>query len=236
MVHVAPGMATLPSGSVNTPAFLIDAFEVTNEDYARFLSAGGYANAAFWPDAIVVGGQRVARSEALRRFVDRTNLPGPRSWSGGTFPEGKARHPVTGVSWYEASAFAKWAGKELPAYAQWWRAAVDTADGGFPWGTDTKSATVRANFGQSGTREAGSYPSGVSPFGCYDMAGNVREWLNAVQPGGTLRGVTGGSWQDEAYMFEPSHLEWFEPAYANDAIGFRLVTPAAATVEQGAPR
>lgn len=236
MVFVEAGVAAVPGGDVSTPAFFIDAFEVTNEDFARFLSAGGYANVAFWPDVMVIDGQRVARAEALRRFVDRTNLPGPRSWSGGTFAEGKARHPVTGVSWYEASAFAKWAGKELPAYPQWWRAAVDTASGGLPWGTDARSAAARANFGQAGTVDVGSYPSGVSPFGCFDMAGNVREWLSDVQPGGARHSVTGGSWLDEVYMFEPSHTEWFEPAYANQAIGFRLVTPATAAVGQGAPR
>jgi serine/threonine-protein kinase len=103
-----------------------------------------------------------------------------------------------------------------------------------PWGSDTKSAEVRANFGHVGTREVGSYPQGVSPFGCFDMAGNVREWLSDQQPGETRRAVTGGSWLDEVYMFEPSHTEWFEPSYANDAIGFRLVTPVPGRAGQGA--
>jgi formylglycine-generating enzyme required for sulfatase activity len=235
MVPIEAGTATLTGGSVQVPAFLIDAFEVTNEDYVRFVSAGGYANPSFWPETMIAAGRPVPRAEALRRFVDRTNLPGPRFWSGGTFPEGRARHPVTGVSWYEASAFARWAGKRLPTYAQWWRAAVDTAAGGLPWGSDMKTATLRANFGQAGTREVGAYPSGVSPFGCYDMAGNVREWLGDAQPGGPRRDVTGGSWQDEVYMFEPSHVEWFEPSYANEAIGFRLVTMEPASGGQGAP-
>ena len=200
------------------------AYEVTNEEFARFVTAGGYANPAYWPDAMSVDGRSVPRSQALQKFVDRTNLPGPRFWSGGTFPEGKGRHPVTGVSWYEAAAYARWAGKRLPAFAEWWRAAMDTAADGFPWGKDAKTAETRANFGQTGTREVGSYPAGLSPFGCYDMAGNVREWLADAQPDNSRRAVAGGSWLDPVYMFEPTHLEHFDPAYANEAIGFRLVS------------
>jgi formylglycine-generating enzyme required for sulfatase activity len=225
MVPVPAGVANVPGHASQTPAFLIDAHEVTNEDFARFVTAGGYSNAAFWPDTMIVDGRTVPRSEALRKFVDRTNLPAPRTWSGGRVPDGKARHPVSGVSWYEASAYARWAGKELPTYAQWWRAAMDTAADGFPWGTDTKTADKRANFSQAGTREVGTLPSGVSAFGCYDMAGNVREWLRDAQPGNSRRGVTGGSFLDEIYMFEPSHIEHFDLAYANEAIGFRLVAP-----------
>ena len=223
MVAVDAGAANLPGASVTVPAFFIDAYEVSNEDFARFVTSGGYGNAAFWPDTLTIDGRSVPRDEALGRFVDRTKLPGPRSWSRGTFPEGKAKHPVSGVSWYEAAAFARWAGKELPTYVQWWRAAMDTRRDGFPWGSDAKTAERRSNFSQDGTREVGTFPAGLSPFGCYDMAGNVREWLRDEQPTGLRRSVTGGSWLDPPYMFEPSHLEWFDPMYANEAIGFRLV-------------
>jgi formylglycine-generating enzyme required for sulfatase activity len=234
MVPVSTGMANVPGGARSTPAFLIDAHEVSNEDFARFVTAGGYANQGLWPDTMSVDSRSLPRPEVLHRFVDRTNLPGPRTWSGGRFPEGKARHPVNGVSWYEASAYARWAGKELPTYAQWWRAAMDTGSDGFPWGTDTRTAEKRANFSQSGTREIGALPSGLSPFGCYDMAGNVREWLRDAQAGDSRRSVTGGSFLDEIYMFEPSHIERFGPAYANEAIGFRLVAPLTTAGPDGA--
>ena len=226
MVPVRPGRANLPGHAVDVPAFFIDAYEVTNEQFARFVAAGGYSNAALWPDPMMVDGHAVPRSELLRRLVDRTNLPGPRTWSGGRYPDGKAQHPVDGVSWYEAAAFARWLNKDLPTYPQWWRAAMDTASEGFPWGTDTKNADRRANFNQAGTREVGAFPAGVSPFGCYDMAGNVREWLRDAASGDARRSMTGGSFLDEMYMFEPSHIERFDPTYANEAIGFRLVATA----------
>jgi formylglycine-generating enzyme required for sulfatase activity len=226
MVPVDAGAANLPSGAASVPAFFIDAYEVNNDDFARFVTAGGYSNAAIWPETILVDGRSVPRADAVGRFVDRTKLPGPRGWSRGTFPEGKAKHPVSGVSWYEAAAFARWLGKDLPTYAQWWRAAMDTTRDGFPWGPDAKNAERRANFSQDGTREVGSFPAGISSFGCYDMAGNVREWLRDAPPDGLRRSVTGGSWLDPTYMFEPSHLEWFDPMYANEAIGFRLVVTA----------
>jgi formylglycine-generating enzyme required for sulfatase activity/predicted Ser/Thr protein kinase len=225
MVPVDAGTANLAGVTGSTPAFLIDAYEVSNDEFARFVTAGGYANPAYWPDTMSIDGRTVPRSQALQKFVDRTNLPGPRFWSGGTFPEGKARHPVTGVSWFEAAAYARWAGKRLPTFAEWWRAAMDTAADGFPWGKDAKTAEARANFGQTGTREVGSFPAGLSPFGCYDMAGNVREWLADAQPGNERRAVAGGSWLDPVYMFEPTHLERFDPTYANEAMGFRLVAP-----------
>lgn len=212
-----PGMAV--------PAYLIDTHEVRNAHYLKFVAAGGYRDQTFWPETLLVNGKPTPWAAALRAFVDRTGLPGPRSWSGGTFPEGKAEHPVVGVSWYEATAYARWLGKDLPTREQWWRAALGDSHAAFPWGNDVKTAEIRANFGLVGTRPAGSTPLGVSPFGCFDMAGNVREWLREPASNPALRSVVGGSWEDPAYMFELSHTEAFDPAFANQSIGFRLVRP-----------
>jgi formylglycine-generating enzyme required for sulfatase activity len=95
----------------------------------------------------------------------------------------------------------------------------------FPWGDDVMSTDTRANFGLKSTEPVESHPLGVSPFGAFDMAGNAREWLRDVadEPGRRL--VVGGSWQDPTYMFEPSHGESFDPAFASDIIGFRIVRP-----------
>ncbi len=222
MVYVDTG--ALADGS-RVDAFLIDKYEITNEEFLRFVLAGGYRNGAFWDPALVIKGGMVPWNSAVKLFVDRTGIPGPRSWSGGKYPEGTARHPVAGVSWYEANAYARWAGKELPTWNQWWRAAVGEAAAVFPWGSDVRSVQARANFGLTGAQDVGSYPLGVSPFGCFDMAGNVREWLMHPEAGGARRTVVGGSWKDPEYMFEPGHAEMFDPAFANDGIGFRCVRP-----------
>ena len=218
------GSPVSPSG-VAVPAFLVDKYEVTNAGFLKFVAAGGYRDQTFWPETLIVNGKPSPWAEAVKAFVDRTGLPGPRSWSGGGFPEGKGDHPVVGVSWYEATAYARWLGKALPTREQWWRAALGETRGAFPWGNDVRTAEIRANFGLVGTRPVGSYPLGVSPFGCFDMAGNVREWLRDPAPDAALRFVVGGSWEDPAYMFELSHTEVFDPAFANQAIGFRLVRP-----------
>jgi len=233
--HLAParrdteGTVLVPEGDVDlgtsrerVPAFLIDRNEVTNARFLRFVNGGGYSNRDLWPD---LAGAPGGRDAVLAGFVDRTGVHAPRFWSGATFPEGHADHPVVGVTWYEAAAFALWSGKQLPSLAQWRRAAVDGSANVFPWGAEVKGAEARANFDVIGTRPVASYPSGLSPFGCYDLAGNVREWL-LMQRDDRRRAVTGGSWMDPSYMFELSHVEWFDPGYSNEAIGFRLVMDA----------
>jgi hypothetical protein len=86
------------------PAFLIDRYEVTNEAFMAFVADGGYRDRAFWRDTLQLQEGSVPFETAVETFVDRTGLPGPRTWTGGTFADDRARHPVTGVSWYEARA------------------------------------------------------------------------------------------------------------------------------------
>ncbi|GMR22401.1 MAG: hypothetical protein BMS9Abin37_0749 [Acidobacteriota bacterium] len=227
MVFVVEGTASIlgnMDGGVTVPSFFIDRTEVTNAQFLEFVAAGGYRNADLWPEPLIVDGEPISWTEAMSRFVDRTSIPGPRRWSGGTYPESRADHPVVGVSWYEASAYAKWREKELPSWDQWWRAALGARGEVFPWGMDVRYIDLRSNFGLVGTRPVGSYPLGISPFGGHDFAGNVREWLRAPSSEGKRR-VVGGSWLDPSYMFEPTHAESFDPAYANEAIGFRCTKP-----------
>jgi hypothetical protein len=225
VVRVEEGSSLILASEENVPAFLIDRHEVTNGQFSEFVAAGGYRNPEFWPNTLRIDGETEPWEKIVARLLDRTGIPGPREWSGGTYPEGEGDHPVAGVSWYEASAFARWAGKELPTWEQWWRAALGETGEVFPWGNDVMTVEARANFELVGTQPVDSYPLGVSPYGCSDMAGNVREWLRDLDTGDRARAI-GGSWQDPTYMFEPSHTESFDPAYANPAIGFRCVKSA----------
>jgi hypothetical protein len=231
MVFVEEGKSPAASGGASVPAFFMDRTEVTNAQFRKFVAAGGYRDQTFWPETLLVNGHPLPWAKAVEQFVDRTGLPGPRYWSNGSFPVGQGDFPVVGVSWYEAAAFSRWIGKTLPTAAQWWRAALGDSGGVFPWGSDVQTAELRSNFGSVGARPVGTFPLGVSPYGCEDMAGNVREWLLDPFASTTRRIVVGGSWQDPSYMFEAAHMETFDPTYASEAIGFRLVAPAAGRVE-----
>jgi eukaryotic-like serine/threonine-protein kinase len=124
-------------------------------------------------------------------FRDRTGRLGPASWEVGTFPQGQEDHPVSGVSWYEAAAFAEFAGKSLPTVYHWVAAA------GLPLAA---YITPLSNFTASGPAPGGRYAA-ITPAGAYDMAGNVREWtFNEMAPDST-RYLLGGSWNDPGYMF-----------------------------------
>jgi formylglycine-generating enzyme required for sulfatase activity len=220
MVKIEKGVS---QNGISIPAFLIDKHEVTNAEFFDFVSAGGYREKKFWPENIIIDGLPTPWESAIRSFVDKTGISCPRFWSGAKYPEGEKDHPVVGISWYEARAYAHWAGKDLPTWDQLWLAALGETDSVFPWGNDVKTTHLRANFGLKGTQPVGSYPLGVSPFGCFDMAGNVREWLRDSASRGKLPTVVGGSWKDPSYMFEPSHAESFYPDFASGAIGFRCV-------------
>lgn len=231
MVFVEAGAVQGPMADQFTgreiPPFLIDRHEVTNEEFMTFVADGGYRDRSLWPDTLLLGDRRLPFDDVAAVFQDRTGLPGPRDWTGGTFPDARAQHPVTGVSWYEAAAYAAWAGKELPTLAQWWRAALGDADRPYPWGSDHATLDQRSNFSMSGTTPVDRHTAGMSPWGAFDMAGNVREWLRD-EAEGTRHPAIGGSWQDPTYMFYTPNIERFVPGFASEAVGFRLVKPVPA--------
>ena len=208
--------------------YFIDKYEVSNREYQAFVSAGGYRDRAYWRYPFVDAGRTLSWDEAMRRLVDRTGLPGPRGWSGGSPPEGHLDHPVTGVTWYEAAAYAASLGKTLPTIYQWEKAARDGVwvvgnERVMPWGIgDAKDITTRANFDGPGTVPVESLEFGMSPYGCFNMAGNVTEWLRNEAPGGFL--ATGGCWADPPYIF--GEYGTLPGLHSSDRIGLRCALTA----------
>ena len=143
---------------------------------------GGYRRKELWTQPFIAHRPPAPWNEAIARFTDRTGRPGPATWEGGSYPAGQANYPVTGVSWYEAAAYAAFAGAALPTIYHWSRAA-------FTWAG--AAIVPLSNFAGRGLAPVGRY-QGVGPFGTSDMAGNAREWcLNAgghraVHPGRRL--------------------------------------------------
>jgi eukaryotic-like serine/threonine-protein kinase len=194
--------------------FFIDVHEVTNREYKRFVETGGYQQRARWTYSFSLDGRRLSWEVAMARFKDKTGRPGPATWEAGDYPPEQADYPVTGVSWYEAAAYAKFVGKELPTIWHWSRAA----------GTSASAAIVPAsNIAGKGPARVGAYP-GVGPYGTYDMAGNAREWCWNETAG--QRYILGGGWNDLSYAFNNAYTQ--PPFDRSPTNGFRLVTYNAA--------
>jgi cephalosporin-C deacetylase-like acetyl esterase len=201
---VPPGMVRIPGdrpmiymagltqvSSVDLVDYFIDRFEVTNDQYKGFVSAGGYARRDYWQEPFIKEGRAVSWDEAMREFVDATGHPGPATWRNGEFPEGQADYPVTGVSWYEAAAYAAYAGKRLPTCFHWIQAAGDTY-------SDTAFMIPASNLEGQGPSPAGGF-QGMSYAGVYDMAGNAKEWCwNEI---GGKRLALGAAWNESQYFF-----------------------------------
>ncbi|HEV8131054.1 MAG TPA: protein kinase [Acidobacteriota bacterium] len=222
---------------VKLDRYFIDKFEVSNREYKEFVSAGGYLKQQFWTRPFVRQGRTLSWQEAMRELKDRTGLPGPRSWSNQSFPDGKSDHPVTEITWYEAAAYAAFHGKSLPTIFQWEKAARNGASSPFgltmPWGLLREITDPRANFNSMGTVPVRSLQFGMSPFGAYNMAGNASEWCLNETSEGVI--TSGGSWGDPAYVF--GHYGTYPAFYSSDRLGFRCVlNPSGATGDQGALR
>jgi formylglycine-generating enzyme required for sulfatase activity len=138
-----------PQRQVFVDTFLIDAYEVSNDQYAAFIQATGH--------------------------------PTPSGWKDRFYPLGQAKFPVTGITWSDASAYAAWLGCRLPTEVEWEKAARGTDGKTYPWGNQFIAAACNFSGSKLGRpAQIGTYIGGRSPYGVYEMAGNIAEWVADV--------------------------------------------------------
>ncbi|MGW2917692.1 formylglycine-generating enzyme family protein [Streptomyces angustmyceticus] len=159
-------------------------------------------------------------------FVSATGHQAPQHWPGGRCPVALATHPVVWVTWYDATAYARWAGKSLPTARQWEKAARGPRGGAYPWGNEPTAA--KANVAEAGIRATtpvSRYQSGVSPYGVFDMCGNVWEWCSSEERPGTGRyELKGSAFTSPFTRAAPSLRNAANAAMKDNDTGFRCVT------------
>ena len=174
------GFESLPA--VPVVSYWIDKFEVTNAEFKRFVDQGGYEKRQYWKYEFRREGKVLSWADGMKLFVDKTNRPGPATWITGEYPKGEDQHPVMGVSWFEAEAYAEFSGKSLPTIYHWTAAASPT---------DSSSLIPASNFSGKGPSPVGAY-RGMSWCGAYDMARHVKEWCSNPATSGR-RYIMGGA-------------------------------------------
>jgi hypothetical protein len=189
------GLETLEKKRVGE--FLVDRFEVTNKEYKRFVDQGGYNNKNYWDFPIYKEGKEISWESAMDIFVDNTGKQGPAGWEVGQYPDGQEDYPVAGISWYEACAYAAFIGKRLPTVYHWsviaetWRSML---------------IIPLSNFNGKSTVPVGTM-EGISSYGIYDLAGNVREWCFNGDGINGENYILGGGWNDPTYSFNDAYTQ-----------------------------
>jgi formylglycine-generating enzyme required for sulfatase activity/energy-coupling factor transporter ATP-binding protein EcfA2 len=222
-----------PQRKIYLDDFMIGKYQVTNEEFKEFVDDGGYGK-----------DRKDMWSEEGWRWREGIEILEPaylhdRKWNGPNFP-------VVGISWFEASAYAKWLSERtghsyrLPTEAEWEKAARGTNGLKYPWGEHSDENLCNSSkSGLHRTRPVGIFPKGKSPYGCFDMAGNVWEWcsdkyddnyyanspdINPKGPsGGDDRVNRGGCWFNSARDYRSAQRDRNDRRYRRYDLGFRLL-------------
>jgi formylglycine-generating enzyme required for sulfatase activity len=205
--------------ALSLPEFWIDKTPVTNAEFARFVQASGYKTTA---ERTGIGCAHTGSRWEDIQGADWRHPGGPK-----TGIQSKADHPTVQVSWEDAAAYARWAGKRLPTEHEWEKAARGTHGGAYPWGNQAPSRRLcNFNMNEGGTTPVGKYsPQGDSPYGCVDMAGNVWEWT-ASEDESSGKVLRGGGWSHPAVHVRASERSIHQPDERYDTDGFRCVVEA----------
>jgi formylglycine-generating enzyme required for sulfatase activity len=229
-----PQAAAQPQRAVYLAAYQIGKYEVTNAQFKAFIDSGGYSDYKYW-------------SSDGWNWRTLNGVTKPLYWGNTAYKCGPSfpTHPVVGVTWYEADAFARWAWRRLPTEAEWEKAARGDDARSWPWGSSWDSTKCNSSGGNappdtfSITSPVGSFAAGASPYGVFDMAGNVSEFVsdrydssyyhsapdsNPSGPAsGTLRAIRGGG-----YYFSGNNScccywrQGIDPSYRRFDSGFRV--------------
>ena len=225
------GRDEYPRHDVFVDTFAIDTFEVTNGRYLEFVKSTGH------------------------RVPQNPRNPTRNLWQGESITDELIDRPVINVDWFDAEAYCRWADKRLPTEAEWEKAAKGTSDRRFPWG-NVEPTSKHLNYNQRWIGErtlmpVGSYEAGKSPYGVYDMAGNVWEWVNDWYDAryyekspkknpkgpdtGTKKVIRGAGWQNETPTVRIFTRVESDPTVRNESTGFRCATSGPMNQSTGNP-
>ncbi|MGH7388619.1 MAG: SUMF1/EgtB/PvdO family nonheme iron enzyme [Candidatus Rokuibacteriota bacterium] len=216
---------TRPRRRIHVDAYYLDKLEVSNAQFGRFISAGGYDRQAAWSEA---GWQWRASQPSV--------VGQPKFWTDAKWNQ--PTQPVVGVSWYEADAYCRFVGKRLPTEAEWEKAARGPEGRRYPWGDAMELGRANTDESRTGrTAPVGSHASGASPYGVHDMVGNAAEWVadwyskeyyrvspERNPPGPSAGGdkvVRGGSWDNKLKDLQSAARRDDRPSERGRKIGFR---------------
>lgn len=260
MVYIAPGESIMGTSDAEIDAWLKEHPEQKREWFADEQPQFRVNLPGYW-----VSRTEVTNAQYLR-FVQATGHRSPDHWKDARVPSGLDDYPVVFVYWQDARAYCEWAGGRLPTEPEWEKAARGGDGRTFPWGfrwdesrcrlfqrSDDPITAAEPGGTNKGPASVASYPSGASPYGCLDMAGNVWEWCadrsarDAYEPyargdmtpptQGTRRVLRGGSWgpTDLLWLLRCARRQSWEIEHHGDCIGFRYAVDAARGAQATSP-
>lgn len=177
--------------------------------------------------------EKLVTNEEYKKFLDATGRKEPPHWRGKGYPKDEEKLPVCFVSFYDADAYARWAGKRIPTEAEWEFAARGGEDYLWPWGNQWDDKKANTNYRYNAATPVDRFREGVNGYGLYDMAGNLFQWTSSPYqryPGNTLEdwwyakglyAIRGGSWKSDIYAAKSTRRNAIPPESIAEFVGFR---------------